>query len=274
MLYMTKWMLSETATNDVMSIRLGHGVVTDHVTDDAIRVEFDAGRKCELSYSYYNNKGMLFYVRMNPQFVTIEYRDDRNYAYGRKDKYLYHLTDLCNMESIITHGLLSRAQLQNTEAGFVDIADKSIINKRGNLEYFVPFHFVPDTAFDYVVKRDNREKQLVYICISKNYARSRESYILLSHPTSNYAQVPCSFDDGISKLDWDSIESPYAFMNPVSKQNKMAECITAEPVSAENFAVIIVPNEEVAKQIHALYVKHGITCENTRLVVDYNILRA
>lgn len=269
---MTQWIKSQVPTNDVMSSKWGHGVVTGRESEHVIRVEFDMGRKCTMSFSHYHAKGELDYVCAKPQSAVIEYRDDDRYAYGRCDRYLYHLTDLDNMESIIAHGLMSRAQLQGSEAGFIDVADQSIIFKRGNLEYYVPFHFVPDTAFDYVVKRDHRDKQFVYICISKAYARSRDSYILLSHPTSNYAQTPCTFDDGIRNLDWDSIENPYAYMNPVSKQNKMAECITAEPVTADNFAVIIVPNENVAKQLYALYVKHGVSCENTRFVVDYKIL--
>lgn len=268
---MTQWIKSQIPTKDVMSTKWGHGVVIGRESENAIRVQFDMGRTCIMSFAHYHGKGELDYVAVQPRSAVIEYRDN-DYDYGRLDQYLYHLTDLNNMESIITHGLMSRAQLQNSDAGFVDVADRSIISKRGNLEYYIPFHFVPNTAFDYVVKHNHRDKQFVYICISKSYARSRDSYILLSHPTSNYAQAPRTFDDGIRNLDWDSIEDPYAYMDPVRKQKKMAECITAEPVTADHFAVIVVSSETAAKHIYNLYVKHGVSCENTRFVIDYSIL--
>ena len=239
-----------------------------------LRVCFDIGRTCELSFPYYHGKGELDYVRVKPQLPVVEYRDGERYAYGRLDKYLYHLTDLNNMESIITYGLLSRARLQHSAAGFVDIADREIIHKRGGLENFVPFHFVPNTAFDYVVKRDHPNKQFVYICISRSYARNHESYILTSHPTSNYACNPLSYDAGIQKLDWEAIEDPCAYMSSERKQRKMAECITREPITADHFEVILVPSAVVAEQIRALYEKHGISCAHTHFVIDRTVLHA
>lgn len=206
------------------------------------------------------------------QKPIIEYRSSTRYNYGRHDQYLYHLTDLSNMDSIIKYGLMSRTTLQKMVTGFIDVADQDIIVKRGKLEEYVPFHFVPKTPFDYVVKRNHDDKQFVYICVEKSFARREKSYILLSHPTSNYAQEPCSFDEGINLLDWDSIEDPYAYMNPVSKQNKMAECIIEEPVTADHFAVIIVPDEATAKKLCDLYTKNGVSCEQTRFIVDPAIL--
>ena len=271
---MQQWMKTQTPSNDVVSTRWGHGKVLGHKAGNVIRVRFDMGRTCELSFSYYHDKGELDYVCAKPQPPVIEYRDGARYAYGRMDKYLYHLTDLDNMESIISRGLLSRAQLQSSAAGFVDIADREIIHKRGGLENFVPFHFVPNTAFDYVVKRDHPNKQFVYICISRSYARSHESYILLSHPTSNYACRPLDYDAGIRNLDWEAIEDPRAYISSERKQRKMAECITHEPVTADHFEVILVPSPVVAEQIRALYEKQGISCANTRFVIDRTVLHA
>lgn len=60
----------------------------------------------------------------------------------RTQQFLYHLTDLNNLEDIFSGGLKSRSLLR----GFSDVADPEIIASRCalRLEEYVPFHFLPE----------------------------------------------------------------------------------------------------------------------------------
>lgn len=75
---------------------------------------------------------------------------------GRKikdGKLLYHLTKLKNLDSIIKNGLLSRNELISKNIDFSDVANKDIIEKRKNINDYIPFHFHQDSAFDVYVKK-------------------------------------------------------------------------------------------------------------------------
>ena len=48
----------------------------------------------------------------------------------REGKLLYHLTQLSNLDSIISHGLVPRSVLEQHGAFFSDVADSEIMRKR------------------------------------------------------------------------------------------------------------------------------------------------
>lgn len=60
-----------------------------------------------------------------------------------QQKWLYHISSLENLESILTQGLLSRSNLRLNERTFNDVADPEIIEGRSHtgLDQYVPFHF-------------------------------------------------------------------------------------------------------------------------------------
>ena len=57
----------------------------------------------------------------------------------KDQQFIYHLTDIENLPSILSNGLQPRSSLIN----FSDVADDEIIasRKRSKLEDYVPFHF-------------------------------------------------------------------------------------------------------------------------------------
>ena len=72
----------------------------------------------------------------------------------REGKLLYHLTQLSNLDSIISHGLVPRSVLEQHGAFFSDVADSEIMRKRKafGLDTYIPFHFHPYSSFDVAVK--------------------------------------------------------------------------------------------------------------------------
>lgn len=53
---------------------------------------------------------------------------------------IHHLTSIKNLENILKEGLLSRNKLKENNIFFNDTANKNIIEKRDNLNSYIPFH--------------------------------------------------------------------------------------------------------------------------------------
>jgi hypothetical protein len=54
--------------------------------------------------------------------------------------FLYHITHINNLENILKNGLKSRNKLLSQDIDFEDTADCKIVEKRGILNNYIPFH--------------------------------------------------------------------------------------------------------------------------------------
>ena len=54
--------------------------------------------------------------------------------------FLYHITHINNLENILKNGLKSRNELLSQDIDFEDTADRKIVEKRGILNNYIPFH--------------------------------------------------------------------------------------------------------------------------------------
>ena len=176
----------------------------------------------------------------------------------RDKKLLYHLTRLSNMEMIIKYGLLSRKYLVEHGMLFADVADSCIMDKRRKMELdqYIPFHFHPYSAFDVAVKNTFSE-QFVYICIKRALAEFNNFKILIRHPLSQSECVLYDYSDGISRIDWDTMERT-GTIDDYSRNVKMAECLTDKRIPAELFQCIYVPDVQAKNYIEGLFRENGI----------------
>lgn len=177
----------------------------------------------------------------------------------RDKKLLYHLTKLDNMERIVRHGLLPRRYLLEHGMFFGDVADPEIIDKREELglDIYTPFHFHPYSAFDVAVKSRHVTEKFVYICIKRALAELNGFKILLKHPLSQQECVLYDYDEGITKIDWDTMEGVGA-EDDYSRNVKMAECLTDKRIPAELFQCVYVPDIETKKYIENIFRDSGI----------------
>ena len=178
----------------------------------------------------------------------------------KEKKLLYHLTKLDNMKDIIHQGLLPRRYLIEHEMSFKDVADPQIIGKREELDLdkYTPFHFHPYSAFDVAVKNTYAEDLFVYICIKRALAEFNNFKILIKHPLSQEECVLYDYEEGMNKIDWETMERVGA-VDEYSRNMKMAECLTDKRIPAELFQCVYVPNEETKRCIEALFWENGIT---------------
>lgn len=168
----------------------------------------------------------------------------------------YHLTSLNNIEGIIRDGLLPRESLCN----FEDVADPEIIEKRNelNLNNMVPFHFFIHNPFDGRVMKDNLDKEFVYLCINRTYAKNHDWKILPRHPLACKKEDLKDYNEGFESIDW-SIMEKRDYQDDYNKAVCMAEALSPIPIPIENFCYINVRTLEVHKYVDNLLKKYNKT---------------
>lgn len=100
--------------------------------------------------------------------------------------------------------------------------------------------------------------KFVYICIKRALAEYNEFEILIKHPLSQQDCELYKYEEGIEKIDWETMEKVGA-TDEYSKNVKMAECITEKCIPAELFQCVYVPDEETKQYIEKLFLEKGIT---------------
>ena len=179
----------------------------------------------------------------------------------KNGKLIYHLVPLDSLESIIRYGLRSRDDLKEIGINFIDTADQEILHERERLDLsqYIPFHFHIHSAYDTAVKNSNRGITFIYICIHRDFARNNNFKVLPIHPASNEQPKLYEYDDGLNKIDWNTIE-----LNKLEAQSRgvdlryhrqvrMAECLAPSPISVNCFQSIIVPDVETQNYVFKLF---------------------
>lgn len=160
----------------------------------------------------------------------------------RDQKLLYHLTSLENLSSIFQSGLKPRAQLR----AFADVADAEILKKRQGLalEQYVPFHWFAANPFDGSVQRRRPDDQFVVISVHRNVAVRNQWKIIPRHPLANDAIQLFDYAEGFEAINWD-VMNARDYHDPHCKSICMAECLSPDVVSPNDFFKVFVSNAEV-----------------------------
>lgn len=174
-------------------------------------------------------------------------------------RYIYHLTDLNNLNSIIKNGLLSRNELNSRNCNFTDVANPDIILKRKDLYFndYVPFHFYPHSPFDAAVKNSYPEIEFIYICIHRNLARARGFVISPMHPLSSNGKL-YNYDEGFDMIDWETMNT-VGVKNEYFKKVKMSECLYKNKIDISFVHAIGVRNKEIESYVKAMLAENNIS---------------
>ena len=184
----------------------------------------------------------------------------------RDQRFIYHLTSVQNVPSILRQGLQPRAVL--AQQGFRDIADADIIEGRRNqaLENFVPFHWFAKNPFDGRVHRDRPQENFVLIAMYRDYASENDWRVIPRHPLAGGDFELLDYQTGLARIDWDMMELR-DYHDPACKHTCMAECLSPGPVLASSFAKIYTPSAE----IHGFVRQHAVQQPGLgRLWIDTN----
>ena len=181
----------------------------------------------------------------------------------RDKKLLYHLTHIDNLQSIIQNGLLSRNMLNWQQTDFFDVANSDIIRKRGPiLGDYIPFHFHQRSYFDYAVNAVYGWENLIYLCITREYARQNNFKIIPTHPLGRIIQKQSmmDYDEGFDAIDWEKMECEYSKMMECEEsdrreiqQVRMAECLTDKDIPFKNlFCIFYLTFDQKCKIVSVL----------------------
>ena len=176
-----------------------------------------------------------------------------------RGKFLYHITHMDNMPSILQHGLLSRQELkQQGFDDFTDIADQSILSKREQyreaLSKFVLFHFYAKNPFDGAVCREYGSENMAIITLKRELHKKNKFLIIPSHPLDRDEPEIYPYEEGLKHIRWDilDMETGRDYHDPEIKNACMAECVMEYDIPIEAFSFVYVYNNEAKQWLEAL----------------------
>lgn len=166
--------------------------------------------------------------------------------------YIYHITPIENLESIIINGLKPRNAVDN----FINIADHEILQKRKEykLEEYTPFHFFTGTPFCGSVQLNNRDKNFVYLALTRSLAEKMGCLIVPKHPI-NYDGLPLDWKTGFEAIDWKTM-ALRKYEDHNCKEVCMAEAIYKGSIKLELFSSIFVKDENTQTLVKTLLEKY------------------
>lgn len=175
----------------------------------------------------------------------------------KNKKLLYHLTSLENLESILLYGLLSRNDIDD----FDDVADSDIIDfrKSNELTQYIPFHFFARNPFDGRVQKNYPNKDFIYICISRDFAKKNNFKIIPRHPKSLKDLILYNYCDGYELIEWDIMDRR-DYSDRDCRHICMAECLSPNLINPQNFTNVFVKNDDIKRFVKELCIEVLNSC--------------
>lgn len=180
-----------------------------------------------------------------------------------KISYLYHMTHIDNLESILAHGILSH----DNKFKQVDISNQEVNSRRKNIEplyhrsihSYVPFYFNPKNAMLYVQKEKQHDivilavnRSLLFACNNK----TNKNVIFTdgnasSHETKFYNELPALYN-----LDWNCIHDEHWTNHNDGRRIKMSEVLFYDKVPVHNILKIYCNNIHSKIRVDLMVKKH------------------
>lgn len=172
--------------------------------------------------------------------------------------YIYHMTHIDNLESILDYGLYAH----NNPYQLVDISD-NIVNRRRNkrepiygksIHSYVPFYFNPKNPMLYV--RKHLQEDIVILACENSQILKPGSLISDGNAASSYTRFAKGNFTSLAKLNWHIInKSTDYFLDVKKKRIRMAETLVSDHVDASSIKKIICHNHYTAGRVRELTCK-------------------
>lgn len=188
-----------------------------------------------------------------------------------KGRYIFHFTDMENLDSIIKNGLLC-TNVKN-ERGIVhkNIANMTIQERRANMDVpvgpggkvhdYVPFYFssINPMLLKKLNEKNVDQPQIIYLCVKIERLDRKDAVFTDASANTNIA--PNFYDDSthLDELSWELIDSKkWNVGSSEDKHKKMAEAMIHNRIGIDEVDAIVVYNECAKKQVEKVFVENGI----------------
>lgn len=190
-----------------------------------------------------------------------------------RSRYVYHMTHLENLESILQNELLSTNEKTRLGIKHKNIANHGIQNRRaamnvtcgpmGTVHDYVPFYFSPrEPMLLRLLNSKNLDQQLIIYLAVKIDVVEREDVVLTS--ASANTNIPPTFycsPENLSGLNWNLIDCNKWGFSDDDRHAKMAEMLIHEKVEVSEIGFIVVWNEKYKKIVENLLTKANYQIE-------------
>ncbi len=170
-----------------------------------------------------------------------------------KVEYLYHMTHIDNLTSILEYGLLAHGNSHQKE----DISNQEVNSRRSikdpyyhhPLHSYVPFYFNPRNAMLYV--QGDYQDEIVILEVNRELIAEEGALFT----DGNAAAGGTHFSNDLSELDmidWRCVNAKYWNDFRDGKRKKMAEVLVPNHVGIEKIEAILCNNEKLQGKIDKL----------------------
>lgn len=198
-----------------------------------------------------------------------------------QEKYIFHFTDVRNLDSIIKNGLLCTNEKKKQGIKHHNIANQTIQERRANMDVtagpggkvhdYVPFYFssINPMLLTLLNHKNCDQNLIIYLCIKID--RLDKDDAVFTNASANTVVPPTFFDDPchLDDLDWDLIFSrKWRMESEEDKHKKMAEALIYSKVDVSEIDAIVVYNEIIKKNVKKVFEQNGIKAPE--ILFDYN----
>jgi hypothetical protein len=256
---------------------LGVGVIKLYHGNGYANIRWENGREGDFNIERIRPHVVRSRWTKNRHFTRLE-----EYRMRQLDEYsvdyLYHMTMIENLPSILRHGILSHSDVERNKIATRDISDPEVQARRKgmsvyvekgmqeNLHCMVSLYFEPRNPMLY--KRIEIQGQICIVLVDSCYA-IREVEGECGGP------VRFAFSDGnlaspvsrsyyrvlhLNKLPWDVLRANYWNDHEDGKRKRCAEFLSTHPVGSEGFSGVVVNSNAAKDRVGRMLDGHGVKC--------------
>ncbi len=173
-------------------------------------------------------------------------------------RYLYYITHIDNVPSIVGRGLLSHGEVERQRVPFTPIYDAAIVSRRKakstpegrSLWEYANLYFQPRNPMMYRIIHEKSKDDLAVVAIRPAVMRAQGVVIT----DGNAANTPTQFfnyAEGMKAVssNWKTIQNEWWKQEDGSKRRIMAECLVPGKVEPDYIEAICVPSTQVKEKL-------------------------
>lgn len=186
-------------------------------------------------------------------------------------RFIFHMTDIRNLDSIIKNGLLSTNNKESLGIKHQNIANLKIQERRdlkdipcgpkGKLHDYVPFYFSSmNPMLLGVINSKNYDQQLIiYLCIKIQRLDKDDAFF--SQASLNTTEDSEIYDncERLKELNWELIDSrKWSYKNKDERHQKMAETLIKDKVRIDEIDAIVVFDKYIKEKVERIFKDNNI----------------